>query len=366
VSDATPLSPPQPGPRDALCPPIGWDDLPRAHGEPPARARWRATPEDFLVDEVLGFEPAGNGQHVLLQLRKRGTNTSWVARELSRLAGVAPVAVGYSGLKDRDAVTTQWFSVDLAGRAEPDWAGVAPGAVEVLAAHRHDRKLRRGSHRANRFALRLREVAGDHEALETRLARLREAGIPNYFGEQRFGRDGGNPDKALAMLAGRLRVKDRAERGLYLSTARSVLFNRVLAARVVAGTWDRLLPGEVLMLDGRHSRFLAAESTDQLVARVSSGELHPTGPLWGRGEAESRDQARGAEAAALAGCEAWCRGLEQAGLEQDRRALRVLTRDLAWRWLGEDALELTFTLPAGAYATALLREVVRPAGPGTG
>ncbi len=354
-----PLSPPDAEAGAVPCSPIRWDDLPRAHGEPPVRARWRAVPEDFVVEEVLG-------QHVLLQVRKRGANTQWVARELARIAGVAPLAVGYSGLKDRDAVTTQWFSVDLAGRPEPDWGGLAPGAVEVLGAHRHDRKLRRGSHRANRFTLRLREVAGEREALAVRLLRLLEAGFPNYFGEQRFGRDGGNPDKALAMLAGRLRAKDRAERGLYLSAARSVLFNRVLAARVVAGTWDRLLAGEVLMLDGRHSRFLAGEPAEELVARLARGELHPTGPLWGRGEAESRGQARGAEEAALAGCEAWCRGLEQAGLEQDRRALRVLTRDLAWRWVGEDALELTFTLPAGAYATALLREVALPAAPGTG
>ncbi len=363
MSDATPPSPLQP--ESGACPPTRWDDLPRAHGEPPVRARWRAVPEDFVVEEVLGFEPAGSGQHVLLQVRKRGANTQWVARELARIAGVAPLAVGYSGLKDRDAVTTQWFSVDLAGRAEPDWAGVAPGAVEVLAVHRHDRKLRRGSHRANRFTLRLRDVAGDHEELEARLARLREAGLPNYFGEQRFGREGANPDKALAMLAGRPRVKDRAERGLYLSAARSVLFNRVLAARVVAGTWDRLLPGDVLMLDGRHSRFLAAESTDQLVARVSSGELHPTGPLWGRGDLESRDEARRVEDAALGACEAWCRGLDRAGLDPDRRALRALARDLAWRWTADDTIDLTFTLAAGAYATALLREVALAAGPGT-
>jgi tRNA pseudouridine13 synthase len=348
------------GDRPDHCPPIPWEDLPRAHGDPPARARWRVAPEDFAVDEVLGFDPLGTGQHVLLQLRKRGANTVWVAGQLARLAGVPPVAVGYSGLKDRDAVTTQWFSVDLAGRPEPDWGQVAPGTVEVLAAQRHDRKLRRGSHRANRFVLVLRDLTGARAAVEERLGVLRDRGFPNYFGEQRFGRDGSNPARALAMLGGRLRVRDRAERGLYLSAARSVLFNRVLAARVGGGTWDRPLAGEVLMLDGRHSRFLAEEPTPELMERAARGEVHPTGPLWGRGEPEPREGARQFEEEALAGCGDWCRGLEEAGLEADRRALRARAHDLAWRWRGEDALELAFTLASGAYATALLREVAAP------
>jgi len=338
---------------------VPWEDLPRAHGYPSATARWRVVPEDFVVAEVLGFEPAGKGQHVLLQVRKRGANTPWVARELARLAGVAPAAVGYSGLKDRHAVTTQWFSLDLAGRPEPDWSSLGAEAVEVLAAHRHDRKLRRGAHRGNRFRLRLRDLEGDRDALEARLAAVRDRGVPDYFGEQRFGREGANPEKALAMLTGELRVRDRNERSLYLSTARSVLFNRVLAARVAAGTWDGLLAGDVLMLDGRHSWFVADAVTADLGERVTRGELHPTGPLWGRGELDSRAEGRAAEEAALAGCEVWCQGLEQAGLEQDRRALRVLARDLAWEWLPEGDLMLALTLVAGAYATALLREIVR-------
>jgi tRNA pseudouridine13 synthase len=291
-------------------------------------------------------------------VRKRGVDTPRVATALAALAGVPAVGVGYSGLKDRHAVTTQWLSVDLAGRPEPDWAALGVGGVEVLAAHRHDRKLRRGAHRANRFELTLREVAGDRVGLEARLSRVGEAGVPNYFGEQRFGRGGGNPAKAIALLRGEVRVRDRGERGLLLSAARAVLFNRVLAARVAAGTWDRALPGEVLMLDGRHSWFVADEVTAELRARVERGEVHPTGALWGRGEPPSQGEARAEEAAALAGCEAWCEGLERAGLDQDRRALRVVPRDLAWDPLGEGVLRLRLTLPAGAYATAVLREVV--------
>jgi tRNA pseudouridine13 synthase len=335
-----------------------WRSLPRAHGAPPGRARLRAAPEDFVVEEQLGFEAAGHGQHVLLHLRKRGVNTEWVARELARLAGVAPVAVGYSGLKDRDAVTSQWLSVDLAGRAEPDWSALAPGAVEVLAARRHDRKLRRGAHRANRFVLWLRDPVGDRPAVEARLARVGETGVPSYFGEQRFGRDGDNAEKALAMLRGSRRVRDRHERGIYLSAARAAMFNRVLAARVEDGTWDLALPGEVLMLDGRHSRFLAEDVTPEIARRVAGGELHPTGPLWGRGESAARLDARAREDAALAGCEDWLEALVAGGLEQDRRALRLLPRDLDWGWDEGGDLRLSFTLTAGAYATALLREVI--------
>jgi len=336
---------------------IPWEALPRAHGEPPATARLRAWPEDFVVDEVLGFEPAGRGQHVLLRVRKRGVNTQWLARELARCCGVAPVAVGFSGLKDRNAVTTQWLSVDLAGRPEPEWAGLPIPGVEVLAAHRHDRKLRRGAHRANRFELLLRGVRGEPAALEARLGRLREAGAPNYFGEQRFGAEGANPAKALEMLTGGRRVRDRGERGIYLSAARAVVFNRVLAARVVAGNWDRALPGEVLMIDGRHSRFLAEDLTREIAARVGAGELHPTGPLWGRGEAETRGEARRQEEAELVACAAWLPALESAGLEQDRRALRVLPREMTWEWAAPDELRVGLTLAAGAYATAVLREV---------
>jgi tRNA pseudouridine13 synthase len=337
---------------------IAWEALPSAHGAPRVTGRVRAAPEDFVVEEVLGFDPAGHGQHVLVQVRKRGVDTPRVATALAALAGVPAVGVGYSGLKDRRAVTTQWLSVDLAGRPEPDWAALGVEGVEVLAAHRHDRKLRRGAHRANRFVLTVRELAGDRAGLEARLARVAEAGVPNYFGEQRFGRGGANPAKAFALLRGEGRVRDRTERGLLLSAARAVLFNRVLAARVVAGSWDRALPGEVLMLDGRHSWFVADEVGDELRDRVARGEVHPTGPLWGRGEPGSQSEARAVEAAALECCEAWCEGLERAGLEQDRRALRVVPRDLAWEPLTGGVLRLSLTLPAGAYATTVLRELV--------
>lgn len=331
--------------------------LPRALGAPPARALLRAEPEDFQVREILGFTPEGSGQHRMLWVEKRDLTTEQVARVLARLAGVAPVAVGYAGLKDRRALTWQWFSIDLAGRPEPDWSALELPGVRILEIHPHRRKLARGALRGNAFRIRLRDFRGDRGEVENRLDRLGVGGFPNYFGEQRFGREGGNVARARAWFAGRLRPRGRHERGLLLSSVRSQLFNRILAARVADGSWNRLLSGEAPMLDGRRAVFRLERPDAESRARCRRLEIHPTGPLWGRGEPLS--------SGALARWEAWfCRrdrelaeGLERARVEAARRALRVRLSSLAWEWQGDDLL-LNFTLPAGAYATALLRELV--------
>ncbi len=335
--------------------PVSLPDWPRAGGHPPAAARLRQSPEDFQVEELLGFAPSGEGQHVLLQLRKRDANTEWVARRLARLAGVGRQAVGYAGLKDRRAVTSQWFSVDLAGRAMPDWARLAEADIEVLHWARHDRKLRHGAVRANRFRIVLRHLGGDQAGLVSRLERLARQGAPNYFGPQRFGRD--NLQQAAAMLLEGRPVRDRFRRGIYLSTARAWLFNRVLARRVAEGCWDEALPGDVMMLEGSHSIFPCPHPDADIRHRLAAGDSHPTGPLWGSGPSPVSDAAATLEEAALAGDSAWRQALEAAGLRHQRRALRVLPRELQWQ-LDGDALTLCFVLPAGCYATSVLREAV--------
>src|SRR6185503_17769039 len=167
--------------------PMTNQELPFAHGAiPPLTARLRLTHEDFLVEEILGYDADGAGEHLLLWVEKRGANTDWVARELAKFAGVPAVAVGYAGLKDRHAVTRQTFSVQLAGRPDPDWSTFPHAEVTVLAATRHSRKLKRGALRGNRFVLVLREVGGDRAQAESVLQRIATHGVPNYFGEQRF------------------------------------------------------------------------------------------------------------------------------------------------------------------------------------
>ncbi len=337
---------------------VGLPSLAYAFGMPRAEARVRARPEDYRVDEVLGFDADGEGDHALLQIWKRGLNSQAVARQLGRLAGVRAVDVGFSGLKDRHAVTSQWFSVNLAGVSEPDWSELDGENLRILEVTRHRRKLRRGVHCANRFALRLVDLRGAGEALTARLQTVAERGVPNYFGEQRFGHEQGNLARAHALFSGESRERDRHKRGLYLSAARAMLFNRVLSARVDQGTWDQGLAGDVMMLAGTHSIFRADEVDETLRSRLVEGDIDPTGPLWGKGELPAGARAREVETTALTGCDDWCRGLEGFGLKQERRPLRVRPADMTWDFSAPDVLDLGFALPAGAYATTVLREIV--------
>lgn len=332
--------------------------LPFAHQGPPLQAALRQSADDFAVDELQAIDADGEGDHAWLLVRKRGANTDWLARELARYAGVAPVDVGYAGLKDRHAVTTQVFTVHLPGRADPDWAAFPHDNVEVLSHSRHRRKLKRGALQGNRFRIVLRDVVGDHAAAEARLQAIAARGVPNYFGEQRFGLGGANVERAEQLFAGRR--FDRQTRSMLLSAARSQLFNAVLADRVQQATWDHGLAGEVWSLAGSRSWFgpeTEADDAEALAARCASGDIHPSGPLWGRGALPTTDAALALESAAVAPYASLRDGLERAGLEQDRRALRLRPQDLTWQWLGDAALELSFTLPPGAYATVVLREL---------
>lgn len=317
----------------------------------------REAPEDFRVDELDGFEPSGSGEHLLLDIEKRGMNTGFAAKRIAEWAGVPESAVGYAGLKDRHAVTRQRFSVQLPGREAPDVAGLEDESLRVLGQARHSRKLPRGALAGNRFELVLRGVQGDAEAIDERLHGIAARGVPNYFGEQRFGHGGGNVAEALAMFAGR-RVR-REQRGLLLSAARSALFNRVLAGRVAGDTWDRPLPGEAWILDGNRSVFGPEPFDDVLAERLAAFDIHPSGPLWGRGELRTTDDALALERAVLEtpDAAALAKGLELAGLRQERRALRLRPFGLAWDRPVPDALRLRFSLPPGTYATTVLAEL---------
>jgi len=333
------------------------DQLPYAYGSPPLHGVLRRAPEDFQVDEDLGFVPSGEGEHVLVYVRKRGMNTADVARLLARHAGVPPREVSYAGLKDRHAVTSQWFSVSLPGKTEPDWSQINDANLTVIATARHRRKLRRGALTGNRFTLVVRELRGDLTSLPERLRRVAAEGVPNYFGEQRFGRE--NIARARRMLAGTLRVRDRFERGMYLSALRSQLFNEVLARRVENDTWSRPLRGDVMMLEGSRSFFVAETVDEVLLRRVADHDIHPSGPLWGRGELHSRHDVRAVEESALAAFDDDCVALAGEGLEMERRPLRLVPHGLQWETMGEAALQVSFALSAGAYATVVMRELLR-------
>ncbi len=328
--------------------------LPRAHGAPALRARIRSADEDFVVEELDGFTASGSGEHLLLTVEKRGITTAAAAGRIARWAGVPASAIGHAGLKDRYAVATQRFSVWLPKRQAPDTAPLEDESLRVRHSEWHARKLPRGALAGNRFALTLREVSGDRDAIGERLAAIAARGVPNYFGEQRFGREGDNVAAALKMFAGR-RVR-REQRSLLLSAARSELFNRVLARRVADGSWDSALDGEVWMLDGSRSVFGPQPFDAALAGRLASFDIHPSAPLWGAGALRSEGACRALEESVLAQADAPAlrAGLEAAGLRQERRANRLRPADLAWEWCGDDLLRIRFSLPPGAYATAVL------------
>ena len=340
----------------------GLPDWARAHGPVTVHGRLKTSPEDFRVDEVLGFDADGEGPHALLTVEKRGANTRWVASELARYAGLQPRDVGYAGLKDRNAVTVQHFSLPFEGRAEPDWSALVANDFRVLATARHRRKLKIGALKGNRFRITLRGLSGVVDGLLPKFEAIATRGVPNYFGAQRFGHGGANIHKAEAMLVGGRRIHDRRLRGLLLSTVRSLIFNGLLSERVDAGNWDRALPGEVLMLDGSRSIFRGDVADSMLAARLAENDVHPTGVLWGRGELASSDEVRGLEEAAAQAHAELAKGLEKAGVDAARRALRLPVRELAWEQTDAHTLTLGFILPAGAYATTVLRELVETEG----
>lgn len=338
-------------------------DWARAYGPVTASARIRSVPEDFRVEEVLGFAADGEGPHVMLTVQKRGANTHWVAGQLAHHAGIPPREVGYAGLKDRHAVTVQSFTLNIDRKPEPDWNTLPTDEFRVLKSERHRRKLKTGALEGNRFRLLLRDLSVPVDQLKPRLESIKARGVPNYFGVQRFGRGAANIEKAEAALSGRLRIHDRRLFSLLLSTARSLIFNDLLAARVQAGNWDRLLSGEVMMLDGSHSVFRAEAPDAELQRRLTAVDVHTTGPLWGRGEPMTTGEVQALEAEVAARHPALTAGLIKVGVEMARRSLRLAVKDFAWQESSE-GLILEFFLPAGAYATAVLRELVDFTGEG--
>ena len=313
---------------------------PNAYAPTGATATLKHLNEDFIVTELPLQPPSGEGEHLWLDVEKNGANTAFVAQQLAEATGVQERDVGYAGLKDRHAITRQWFSIYLPKGETPDLTVFQHPEFKVLGQSRHVKKLRRGDLQGNRFRIVLRDVTGDRDAIEANLNAVASQGSPNYFGSQRFGHDGGNVEQGRAMLAREIRVRNPKKKGIYLSAVRSFVFNEVLALRIQQGLWGKVLPGDVVDAAGR-----------------------PTGPLWGRGRVATTDHAQALENGVAERHATLCHGMEHAGLEQERRALVTSPVDMAWEWPQADQLVLTFALPAGNYATSVLDEVLRTTEP---
>ncbi|WP_339671417.1 tRNA pseudouridine(13) synthase TruD [Dasania marina] len=329
-----------------------------AYDKPTLSGVLRSCPEDFFVDEILGFEPEGEGEHVFLYIEKTAANTQFVAEQLAAFAKVAIKNVSFSGMKDRWAVTRQWFSVHLPGKTSPDFTALKHDEITVLKQSRHPRKLRRGVHKANYFRLRLRQLEGDSSYLADRVASIATLGVPNYFGEQRFGHGGRNLNSAQRWFAGAFKPR-RNQQGIFLSAARSLLFNQILSARVAQGNWADYIPGDIMMLAGTHSVFKPElDEVEDIALRLQQADVHSTGPMFGKASAmATSEQAGELEQSIFEQHPDLCAGLLKQGLASERRALRVIPAQLSHQ-LVDDVLELSFELPSGCFATAVMAELV--------
>lgn len=337
-------------------------DLPQAYGGAPLQGRLKKTPEDFQVTEVLGYMPSGEGEHAFLTIQKRELNTQDIVKRLAQFAKVKPMSIGFAGLKDKQAVTTQHFSVHLPGQSDPDWSQLNDTQFRILDAQRHHRKIRRGVLKGNDFKLVLRDIQGDVGQADTTLTTLKKHGFPNYFGNQRFGWESSNLKRADQWFNEQLRKPKPEQKRMLLSAARSYLFNAILAERVENTTWRTALNGDVMLLDRTNKQFLASPLDEETIQRTKDLATHPSGLLFGKPGRALRpiENAFKIENQTLLKYAPpnWLPAIEQQNVDEDRRALGVSIHNLSWNWLDQQSLELKFNLPAGAYATMLIRELM--------
>ena len=352
-------------------------------------AKLKQSPEDFIVEENISLQFSDEGEHCWVYIQKRGCNTDWLAQQLANFCGVKQMAVSYAGMKDRHAVTSQWFSVQLPGLPTPDWqafeAMFSDGEVKVLHSQRHQKKLQRGALKSNTFTITLRdlhkcdahsadektEMIDDQlnvqrddqlfDALQQRCSLIAEKGVANYFGPQRFGRNANNLDQAEKFFLKPSRRLPRHKRSIYLSASRSWIFNCILSERIKQGVWDKRLPGDVFMLAGKSACFTDPvdtldENTQEINERLLSGEIHPTAILWGEGDEMVSGLARALEMEVVDQFPVFRDGLIAARLKSQRRACRVIPQEMKSSCQGESFV-VSFSLPAGCYATVVLAEI---------
>ncbi|QIM61954.1 tRNA pseudouridine(13) synthase TruD [Pasteurellaceae bacterium Orientalotternb1] len=325
------------------------------YGKPLQTGRLKTVFSDFIVREILGYELTGEGEFVAVKVRKTDANTLFVGEKLAEFTGISAKNMSYAGLKDRHAITEQWFCLHLAGKETPDFSQFQLDGVEILEVTRHNRKIRVGSLDGNHFVLLLRDVLESDE-LTARLERLQAVGFPNYFTEQRFGRDGHNLTQAQRWAAGEIQVKDRKKRSFYLSAARSEIFNLIVSDRIAAGLLDQVLEHDIVQLAGSNSWFVAqADELETLNKRLDSGDILLTAALIGENSLEQtaceREQKIVAEQALLLNL------MKKERMNAARRAMLCKPENLHWQFEPE-GLRLQFFLPAGSYATGLVRELV--------
>lgn len=344
-------------------------ELAYLHGKPTSTGLIKANQQDFCVFEQLPFLPCGEGEHLFIHIRKTGANTVFVARELAKYFKVKEQLVSYAGLKDRFAVTEQWFGIHVPGKQIYDLTDLNIDGVEVLNYKRHNKKLRTGTLTGNRFELIIRNVTNLKDLYE-RWEKIIEQGVPNYFGEQRFGIDGGNIDCALALFSG-TKVKDKKKRGMYLSASRSAIFNDIINERIIHKTFATLAVGDVVMLAGTQSVFRVEEVDDVIKQRLIEKDVDITAAMWGAGELMTEAEPKIFEQHIADKHPEFSQGLPRFGLKQERRRIRLVIEDADIEVLSKEKtsntksenidlpnVKVSFSLAAGSYATTVLRELI--------
>lgn len=326
------------------------------YGKPTTHGLYKQQFEDFVVIEELGFEFTGEGEHVLVYLEKKDCNTVFVAEQLAKYVGISAKNVSYAGLKDRQAVTQQWFSLHMPGKETPDFSKFDLTGCRILQITRHNKKLKIGALKGNRFKIILRNLTDN---IEPKLNTIKQYGVPNYFGEQRFGRDQNNITQAKKWATGEISVKDRKKRGFYLSAARSAIFNDIVSQRIKQNIQQTVLDGDILQLSKSNSWFLS--KTDELLLlqqRLQNGEINITAPMVGDSPLGTTSVALEFETNCLKHWSCFEELFKKERMETIRRSILLRPEQLEWQWIGENDIEINFYLPSGCYATSVLRELI--------
>lgn len=320
----------------------------------------KSVAEDFKVTELLGYEPTGEGEHIYLWVRKTGLNTAYLAEQIAKFTQLPLRAVTYAGRKDKHAQTEQWFSVHLPGKGEFDWSKFNEPGAQVLKSVRHNKKLRTGVLKGNRFDITVKQLSSTI-GIEQRLQQIAKQGVPNYYGSQRFGDTRHDSRGSNLVLAEKMinaeDIRNRNKRSMAISALRSWLFNEMLHNRLQKGYLNNPMQGDVMQLAGSNSFFCAEQLDETVKKRLQEQDIYLSAPLWGEGELASLTEARQLEQDVASLHVAVTSTLERLGLKQERRAINLFPNDLEWV-IADDTLRLNFSLPAGTFATSVLREVI--------
>lgn len=334
-----------------------FDSLAYQSSAPELCARFKTNLDDFIVDEIMPITPSGEGEHIWLKVRKTGSNTEYVARQLAAYAGVKPMAVSYAGLKDRHGITSQWFSVHMPGQVGPDWSRLSHPEFEIIEQQRHNRKLKRGALSGNHFVIRLRDIQDPEDLWVSRTEHIQTHGVPNYFGPQRFGHGMQNLTRAEDLFkTGKIRRLKPHQRSIHLSAARSWLFNCMISERITTGCYDQPVAGDVFMKADSNACFVS-DIDDEITQRLQQHNIHLTAALWGEGESMASHDCLAIEKDVAAHYPLLASGLEAARLKQERRAIRLMPLNWQYSFEPDHSILLAFDLPAGTFATSVLREL---------